>query len=101
MIHLREVYQPEVEQAFLAETRFKGLLKMYSDEEIVKRFPILRSVASSSGTPTATMPPIPIDGDQAVSTPGGGTDMPADDVSCLQNLKMCSDVNGEPACSLS
>ena len=87
MIHLREVYQPEVEQAFLAETRFKGLLKMYSDEEIVKRFPTLRSVASSPETPSAASPPVPIDGEQAVSTPSGGTDMPADDVSCLRNLK--------------
>ena len=56
MVHLREVYQPEVEQAFLAETCFKGLLKKYSDEEIGKQFPTLRSVASSSGTPTQLLP---------------------------------------------
>jgi hypothetical protein len=87
MVHLGEVYQPEVEQAFLAETCFKGLLNKYGDEEIVKRFPTLRLVASSPETPTAATPPVPIDGGQPVSTPSGGTDMPADDVSCLRNLK--------------
>ena len=88
MVHLREVYQPEVEQAFLAEICLKGLLNKYGDEEIVKRFPTLRSVASSPETPTASTPPVPIDGGQLVSTPSGGTDMPADDVSCLQYLKI-------------
>ena len=88
MIHLRERFHSDAEQAFLAETRFFGLKAKYSDEEIGKCFPTLRSVASSPGTPTAATSPVPIDGEQAVSTPGGGTDMPDDDVSCHRYLKI-------------
>ena len=87
MIHLRELFHPEAEQAFLDDTCFSALKTKYSDEKIVKRFPTLRSVASSPGTPTVAMPPVPIDEDQDVYTPGGGTDIPDDDVSCLRNLK--------------
>ena len=101
MIHLRELFYSDAEQAFLAETRFSGLKAKYSDEEIGKRFPTLRSVASSPGTPTAATSPVPIDGEQAASTPGGGgTDMPDDDVSCHRYLKIWIDVNGEPACAV-
>ena len=88
MINLREIFQPEAEQAFMAETCFAGLMAKYSDEEIGKRFSTLRSMASSPGNPSAVMPAVPIDDEQSVAIPVGGVGMPDDDVSCLWHLKM-------------
>ena len=80
-------FPPQVEQAFLGVSCFTGLIGKYSDEEVCKRFPTLRSLASSPGIPAEVTTPVPIDGEKSAFNPDGSIDMPDDDVSWLWLFK--------------